>query len=131
MATEKGISLTWQVEPPETIVNVAVAYTQGIIKSLLDNAIKFTDTGGVYCRLFLENNTLTISVRDSGKGISPEELSKLFTKFHRGSDILEYNYAGIGIGLYVAKLMAETQGGKIHVSSAIGKGSTFTVTIPQ
>jgi len=132
MAEEKGVKLDWQIHEPDTKVNVAIKYTKATIRCLLDNAIKFTEKdGSVKCQLSVENNSLKIVIEDSGIGISAEEQTKLFTKFHRGTDTLTYNYAGTGIGLYVAKLMTESQHGTIKAHSEQGTGSIFTVTIPE
>lgn len=99
--------------------------------NLVDNAIKFTKAGGsVNVDSRIENNQLVFRVTDTGTGISSEEQSKLFTKFHRGTSTLSYDYEGIGIGLYLTKLIIEQHGGKIDVESELNKGSTFTVTIP-
>lgn len=132
MAAEKGITLLWYIGAPETSILVSAIYTQNTIKNLLDNAIKFTEKGGtVSCRIVLENKSLYIIVQDTGIGIAPEEQGKLFTKFHRGTSTLDSNYQGVGIGLYVAKLMTDAQHGTIKFTSEPGKGSVFTVTIPQ
>ncbi|MEI9914005.1 MAG: HAMP domain-containing sensor histidine kinase [Candidatus Saccharibacteria bacterium] len=131
MAEEKGLKLDWQIHEPDTKVNVAIKYTKATIRCLLDNAVKFTEKdGSVKCRLSVEDNSLKIVIEDSGIGISTEEQTKLFTKFHRGTDTLTYNYTGTGIGLYVAKLMTESQHGTIKAHSEQGTGSIFTVTIP-
>jgi signal transduction histidine kinase len=131
-ATQKGITLNWDIRDPAAVVNVSIMHVQGVIRNLLDNAIKFTDKGGqVDFAITLEKNTLTITVRDTGIGISADEQAKLFTKFHRGTNIMQYDYVGTGIGLYATKLITEALHGSVHVSSELGKGSTFTVSFPQ
>jgi signal transduction histidine kinase len=131
-ASEKKITLKWDIQDPAAVVNVAVTHVQGVIRNLLDNAIKFTNEGGgVDFSIGMHDAMLEIKVHDTGIGISADEQAKLFTKFHRGTNIMQYDYAGTGIGLYVTKLIVEAQHGKVQVVSETGKGSTFTVTIPQ
>ena len=99
--------------------------------NLLDNAAKFTNEGGtIGLKVTTHDGRLEMAVSDTGIGISQTELPKLFTKFHRGTDTLTYNYEGTGIGLYLAKLIAKQHGGDINVQSTHGKGSTFTVWLP-
>jgi len=74
---------------------------------------------------------LRFMISDTGIGISTEEMPKLFTKFHRGTSTLEYNYEGTGIGLYVSRLIVREFGGDISARSELGKGSTFTVSLPM
>jgi signal transduction histidine kinase len=131
-ASQKGLSLNWDIKDPAAVVRVSPVHIQSVIRNLLDNAIKFTEQGGrVDFKAFLADGGLVIEVRDTGIGISEDEQSKLFTKFHRGTNIMQYDYAGTGIGLYVTKLITEAQHGSVRVSSEVGKGSTFTVTIPR
>jgi signal transduction histidine kinase len=100
------------------------------VRNLLDNAMKFTPEQGT-----IELNAdildkIHIIIKDTGIGIKPQEMSKLFTKFHRASDTLVYNYEGTGIGLYVTKLIVDGQGGSIKAESKLGEGSTFTIELP-
>jgi len=71
-----------------------------------------------------------ISVSDTGIGIKEDEIPRLFTKFHRGSETLVYNYEGTGIGLYATKLVVSRLGGNIMAQSKLGQGSTFTIELP-
>lgn len=102
----------------------------GALQNLLDNAFKFTHQGGVRLSVREQNKHLEITVSDTGIGIAADELPKLFTKFHRGTDTLKYNYEGTGIGLYATKLIIEQHGGGVSVASTPGKGTTFTVSLP-
>jgi signal transduction histidine kinase len=131
-AAQKGIALNWRINDPAAVVNVSSEHIRAVIRNLLDNAIKFTDQAGqVDFSIALHDSALVITVHDTGIGISADEQNKLFTKFHRGTNIMEYDYAGTGIGLYVTKLITEAQHGSIKVASELGKGSTFTVSFPQ
>jgi signal transduction histidine kinase len=99
--------------------------------NLLDNAYKFTPEGGsIELTVTTTADRLEIAVKDTGIGIGASEIPYLFTKFHRATDTLTYNYEGTGIGLYISKLVAEQYGGDIKVVSTEGKGSTFTIWLP-
>ncbi|TAH33486.1 PAS domain S-box protein [Candidatus Saccharibacteria bacterium] len=100
------------------------------LRGLLDNAFKFTKSGSVTLQAAASDNKLVITVTDTGVGIAPAEISKLFTRFHRGTDTLQYSYEGQGIGLYLAKLIIDKHRGDIAVESKLDKGTTFTVTLP-
>ncbi len=102
------------------------------IMNLLNNAFKFTKEGTVTLAVKTSNDRLVIEVKDTGIGIAHEEIPKLFTKFHRGGSDkgLAYNFSGEGIGLYLTKLIVDEHSGTIKVDSELGKGSTFTVSLP-
>lgn len=97
----------------------------------IGNVRKFTKTGGtIKLEALVDPGTVSIIVGDTGVGIAPDEVPKLFTKFHRGTSTLEYEYEGTGIGLYATKLVVEHHGGTIEAKSDFGKGSTFTAKLP-
>lgn len=98
--------------------------------NLLENAFKFTKEGSVSFSAAVEGSNAVIKVTDTGIGIAPVEQSKLFTKFHRGTDVMRYDYEGTGIGLYLTKLIITDHHGTIEVSSTEGEGTTFTVRLP-
>lgn len=132
VAEQKQITFNWQVQDSQKVVLVSKTNIRGVVRNLLDNAFKFTKQSG---RVSLEvqtiNNDLIIKVSDTGIGIAPEEMPKLFTKFHRGTSTYKYDYQGTGIGLYATKLIVQAHKGKVTASSTLGKGSTFTVTLPN
>lgn len=132
LATEKKIGWIFENNTPEDLeIELGKSSMRSALANLIDNAIKFTESGGtVSVKVGLTAQHLTFEVRDSGIGISSEEIPKLFTKFHRGTSTMTYDYEGIGIGLYLTKLVVEQHGGKIDVQSIVGQGSVFTVYLP-
>lgn len=131
MGKMKGVRLHWSVDRPEAVMPLSAMHIRGAIRNLVDNAIKFTDKGGkISVDIITKSPGLTIRVSDTGVGIAPEEIPKLFTKFHRGTSTLTYNYEGTGIGLYATKLIVAAHGGTIQVQSQPDKGSTFTIYLP-
>ena len=96
--------------------------------NLMSNAIKFTKKGSVNISVDYRDNTLTIKVQDSGTGMSEEQMKRIFAPFNRleNADTQE----GFGLGLSIAKALAELLGGRIDVESHVGFGSLFTVTLP-
>jgi len=102
-----------------------------VLVNVLDNAIKFTDRGGIRVRVSLpEKKTVCIEVADSGPGIPPEQLPDIFETFRRGSDYVEREHQGAGLGLSIAKQLVTSMGGQISVASTLKMGSTFTICLP-
>jgi two-component system sensor histidine kinase/response regulator len=102
-----------------------------IISNLLSNAIKFTEVGGsVTLRLWWEEDNAVFQVEDTGIGISKEQLSQLFEKFHQLDTPYRRRYEGAGLGLALSKQLVEMHRGRIAVESTLGIGSIFTVWIP-
>ena len=99
--------------------------------NLISNAIAYTpDEGNVSVTVADRKDHLEISIKDTGEGIPKEALPRLFTKFFRVSGSLEQGSKGTGIGLFITKSIVESHKGKIWAESELGKGSTFTVTLP-
>lgn len=112
-------------------MELSAANMRSALGNLIDNAIKFTKAGGtITIESRVESGNVVFKVSDTGVGISKSEMPKLFTKFHRGTSTLSYDYEGIGIGLYLSKLIIEEHGGKVEAESELGKGSTFTAYLP-
>ena len=127
----KGIALTFNIGPrlPATVIGDA-ARVQQTINHLLDNAIKFTHHGSVELSLWRDGETLKIAVRDTGIGISPERRTHIFESFHQVDNGLSRNYPGLGLGLALVHKLVALMGGEIEAESELGKGSTFTVSLP-
>jgi len=101
------------------------------LNNLVDNAVYYGD-GNVNIRIEQGGKTYKIAVEDNGVGLDPDEVNGLFDKFSRGEDSAKINPNGSGLGLYLAKTIADKHGGRIEVNSkGKGKGSTFTVVLPQ
>jgi len=105
---------------------------QQVFINLLNNAAKFTEKGYVKIWAKVENDKVIIAVEDTGVGISPEDLEKVFDKFHQviHGDTLKDKPKGTGLGLAICKQIIEHYNGKIWVESELGKGSTFFVKLP-
>ena len=110
------------------------------VANLVRNAIRFTPDGGrIEVRAYRQSSDVVIEVHDSGIGIEESRLKKLFTRsatarnslHHHSSSTLEFNSAGIGLGLVLARGIIEAHGGKLEVVSELDKGSTFTIRIPS
>jgi len=102
-----------------------------IFLNLLDNAVKYSPQGGkITVTAEAEGKAMVISVTDQGVGISDKEKTRIFRKFHRVNGRDSREAYGHGLGLYITKGLVEAQGGRIWVESSVGKGSTFTFTLP-
>jgi signal transduction histidine kinase len=132
LAEKKGLHWTFSNEvPPDLNMAISQATLNSAVADVVDNAIKFTNTGGsVSFEVRPVDNQLHIKVTDTGIGISPEETSKLFTKFHRGTSTLTYDYEGIGLSLYMSKLIINQHGGDIKIDSHLNEGTTCFITLP-
>jgi two-component system phosphate regulon sensor histidine kinase PhoR len=103
-----------------------------ILDNLLSNAIKYSPHGGaVIIRAWDTGGAITLSVTDSGIGISDEDLPKIFTRYFRSHAVRETAIPGVGLGLGIVKRIVENHGGSITASSRMNVGSTFTVTLPK
>ncbi len=102
-----------------------------VISNIIDNAIKYTDKGGITIAFSKEDLFIEVSVKDTGVGIPKKELPYLFTKFSRGKDITRLSATGTGLGLHVSRSIIEAMGGKITVESGgLKRGSVFTIHVP-
>jgi signal transduction histidine kinase len=99
-----------------------------VLGNLIGNALKFTPAGGtITLRIQREQQYVVFRVEDTGQGISPDQVSRVFEDFWQAR---KGDGRGIGLGLAIAKALVEAQGGTISVESALGKGTTFCFTLP-
>ncbi len=117
------------VSPPPIMID-GDAIAQAVC-NLLDNAVKYSDDSPeITVALETRDESLVISVADKGIGIPPEELDKVFDRFHRVSTGLIHNVKGSGLGLALVKHIVNAHGGEVSVDSKVGKGSVFTIDLP-
>ncbi len=103
---------------------------QQIMYNLLGNAIKFTSAGKITISASVRDNFLEVSIRDTGIGISKEDLPHIFESFQQAEGSADRVYSGTGLGLAVTKQLVELHGGKVFVDSMLGQGSRFRFTLP-
>jgi signal transduction histidine kinase len=105
---------------------------QQILWNLLSNAVRFTREGGrIEVRGRRRDRTLELSVADTGAGLEPDELTRIFNRFHQVDSSITRKHGGLGLGLAIVRHLVEAHGGEIRAESAgLGAGSTFTVTLP-
>jgi len=129
LAMEKKLKLATDVQVTESMLCRSDAFRiKQIVNNLVGNAIKYTDKGEVRVGVSIANRQLCISVKDTGCGMTPDELQTVFNAFTRlpGAQGKE----GVGLGLTITREIVTLLGGEINVQSAKGKGSTFTVSLP-
>lgn len=103
-----------------------------VVSNLLSNAIKYTrNDGKVRVKVGPCTMGAQVEIQDSGIGITPEELPKVFTRFYQASNISRIKSGGIGVGLALVKAFTEGHGGKVYAESVVDSGSTFTVELPS
>ena len=129
-ATERGgLDLVVDCEAPAQPVYLDRDLWERIVLNLISNAFKATLEGSIQVRLRTVDDHVQLSVKDTGTGIEPAEMERLFQRFHRVRSVAR-SYEGTGIGLALVKELTELHGGEVKASSTLGEGSEFTVTLP-
>ena len=127
----KQLQFSVETDPTGPMVRANSDELLHAIGHLLDNALHFTASGGEVClRVSHEGDTARIEIQDTGLGIEAEDLEHIFDFFYRADKARSIESGGIGLGLSIAKMVAEAYGGKIMAESTPGKGSTFTMAFP-
>lgn len=129
-ALEKNIVIKYQLENIEALIDKE-KFAQVII-NILSNAIKYNNgNNAIYIKVFKKNNSINISIKDSGIGIPKSEYKNIFERFYRLDKSRGANEKGVGVGLTIAKLIVNAHGGEIEVYSEINKGSEFIISLPS
>ena len=126
-ASSKGISISY--EPTTLYINTDPKWTYEAIFNIADNAVKYTNEGGVKMSATEYEMLVRIDIEDTGIGISEEDSAKIFSRFYRSREVSEEE--GVGIGLCLAREIITGVGGYIRLESTPGKGSKFSVYIPK
>ena len=132
LATEKDVAFKAEIDPalPKILVGDEVRLKQ-IAINLISNAIKFTHEGSVTFEVKCsEDNYWQIVVADTGIGIPPHKQETIFNEFQQADNSSTREYGGTGLGLAIVRKLVLTMGGNIRLSSELGEGSTFVVTLP-
>ena len=131
LAREKGLTLTYSVAPDIDHLDADKAKTKQVLINILGNAIKFTNEGSIKLDVAESDSDIIFSVTDTGIGIKEEDLEAIFDSFKQVGPAQIAGYDGTGLGLTISKQFIEMQGGRIWAESELGKGSTFTFTLPK
>lgn len=128
---KNALNVVWDIEPGLPPLTTDAAKVQAVLQNLIVNAFKYTSDGEVRIRMKnrAQLKAIEFAVEDTGKGIAQEDLPKIFYGFHQVQSTAASQ--GVGLGLTIVKKYLELMKGTIHVESALGKGSTFTVTLPR
>ena len=132
---EKGILLQDEIEELPKTLNGDIESIKRIVANLLDNAIKYTEKGSIHLivknKIEKDNCKITITVSDTGVGMSKKVLNNIFEEFNREEKYMDTSTSGMGLGLSISKKLLDMMGGKIECESSIGKGTTFTIYLTQ
>jgi signal transduction histidine kinase len=126
-ATNKGIQINANLQLENYSVNIDIQRMEQVLYNLIENAIKYTNRGVIDVRSYTKKEFMIIEIEDSGIGIPPEDLPKIWDRFYRVDQSRTRKTGGTGLGLYVVKNIIESHDGQIRVSSKENEGSTFTI----
>jgi signal transduction histidine kinase len=130
LAEKKGLKLTFEVRGERPVwVDFDPEKIKHVVFNLIDNALKYTERGSIAVTVRSEAGEAVFEVKDTGMGVPPDDVNRLFGKYERGELVVDRG--GSGLGLYVVKMLTELQGGRVWASSpGVGKGATFSVSLP-
>jgi signal transduction histidine kinase/DNA-binding response OmpR family regulator len=127
---QKGLQLVKDVAPDLPAVTGDRDRLIQVVINLISNAVKFTDAGTITCHAQQRDGAIVVSIVDTGLGIAPSDQPKVFERFKQVGDTLTDKPKGTGLGLPICREIVEHHGGRIWVESAVGRGSTFSFTLP-
>ncbi len=134
LGEEAGLTVVLEAPDAPVRADVDAGRIRQLLMNLMTNAVKYTLAGGtVWFSLSASDDTVTVAVRDTGIGIAPGDVGRVFDRFWRADSARSRTgeRPGIGLGLSIGKWIAEAHGGSLGVTSRPGRGSTFTLTIPR
>ena len=130
VAEAKGLALETDVDVPQPWIRGDATRLRQVLHNLVGNAVKFTDRGQVSLRARVIGDRLAIEVRDTGIGIAPQDLARVFEPFQQADNSYARRYTGTGLGLTISKELARAMGGDVSAQSEPGHGSIFTLELP-
>ncbi len=130
LAARKGLRLAVEVPDSLPALSLDRLRIRQVLLNLLSNAVRFTDTGQITVSVALLNQELQVTVADTGPGIAPNDLERVFEEFRQLDQSLTRRQEGTGLGLALSRRFVELHGGRMWVDSALGQGSRFHFTLP-
>ena len=131
LAAERGLDLVALPEGRALPAHVDPALLDRVMTNLIGNAIKFTEAGRVVVLVDGDDHSLRLSVRDTGVGIARDDVERMFRPFEQASSGFSRSHEGTGLGLTIVKEVVELVGGRVHVESALGAGTSVEVVVPR
>jgi two-component system phosphate regulon sensor histidine kinase PhoR len=130
-AKSKGIALDAKVQPGADVIHADRTALEQILFNLVDNALRYTGAGGrITIRTIHRDRGIALTVSDTGSGIPPEHLPRIFERFYRADSGRSRESGGTGLGLAIVKHLVEAHGGTIGAESVVGAGTTITIVFP-
>jgi len=130
-ASAKGIAVTMAFDPDLPLLNADAFRLSEAIGNIISNAIQYTETGGtIDVRTRLDDDAICIEVEDTGIGIKPDDLDRIFERFYRVDKSRSNASGGAGLGLAIASKIVALHQGKLTARSTLGEGSTFIIRLP-
>ncbi|MCD6290889.1 MAG: response regulator [Anaerolineae bacterium] len=126
----RGLALHVRIEPGLPRIRVDPTRIRQVLFNLLNNAARFTEQGSVTVGVRKEDDNVIFWVADTGVGIAPEDIPRIFEEFRQADGSTRRRHGGAGLGLAISKRFVEMHGGRIWVKSEVGKGSTFYFSLP-
>ena len=131
LVKDKHLKVSLPTVPDRLVIEGDLKQLSLALAQLFENAVKFTDKGTITVTVGKESSGILVSIQDTGRGMSEEFQKQLFTLFSRPFEsVLQYEQAGVGLGLFMAKLILEAHHGTIRVESKLEKGTTYLVRLP-
>ena len=130
LAQERGVQLAYAPPPSAPLVEADPDRIQQVLLILLDNAVKYTPAGGQVTVAVRQHDGGMVEVSDTGPGITPEELGRVFERFYRGDKARSRADGSSGLGLAIAKSLVDAHGGQLSLASAAGAGTRATLRLP-
>ncbi|MCD6288993.1 MAG: response regulator [Anaerolineae bacterium] len=126
----KGLMFALELPPEPVPLLLDITRIRQVVLNLLSNAARFTEKGEITVRLAIKEGEATVTVSDTGPGIAPDVLPKVFEEFYQVDDSIRREHGGTGLGLAISKRFVELHGGRIWAESELGRGSTFGFSLP-
>jgi len=128
---ERGIRFTTQISDALPTIQADGTRLLRVLDNLLTNACDFTDSGGaIELEAEVSRSEITIRVIDTGQGMEEEELTRIFDRYYRGDSSRTRQSNGTGLGLAICRAVAQSHGGELRAESVVGKGTTFSLSLP-